>query len=100
MDTKAVYGSLQVVREKRSQQPSEFDLIVRNPTKEQFDNDTELLYGSSAGFYRACSLPKGVPISQRTKYLRDLFRIPRGQPVSRFQQAYVPNKYLGMRKKK
>ncbi|CAF4870613.1 unnamed protein product, partial [Rotaria magnacalcarata] len=65
-----------------------------------FEDDTELLYAGSSGFRRACSVPKGVPISERQRYLRDLFRIPRGQPASLFPQAYIPNKYLGLRRKK
>ncbi|CAF3473050.1 unnamed protein product, partial [Rotaria sp. Silwood2] len=42
----------------------------------------------------ACSIEKGIPITVREKYLRHLFRIPRGQRVSLYPQAYIPNKYL------
>ncbi|CAF2081275.1 unnamed protein product [Rotaria magnacalcarata] len=100
MDTKLVYGPQRMIREKRCTQPSELDLFTEKPSKRIFEDDTELLYAGSSGFRRACSVPKGVPISERQRYLRDLFRIPRGQPASLFPQAYIPNKYLGLRRKK
>jgi hypothetical protein len=99
LDTKSVYGSLRMIRNERCKAPSEFDLINQSSAKQQHDNDTELLYSNSKGFHRACSLPKGIPISERSKYLRQLFRIPRGEPISQYPQAYVPNKYLGVRSK-
>ncbi len=100
MDTKAVYGPQRVVREKKCLKPSEFDLFYVNPNKQIFEKDTELLYADSNGFRRVCSVAKGIPISERQKYLRHLFRIPRGQRASLYPQAYVPNKFLGLRKKK
>jgi len=100
MNTKSVYGPQRVVREKRSTKPSEFDLFNENPNKKLFEKDTELLYGNSNGFRRACSIAKGISISERQRYLRHLFRIPRGQPASLYPQAFVPNKYLGLRRKK
>ncbi len=100
LDTKSVFGLQRTIRTKRSTEPSEFDLFTVNPKKTLFERDTELLYGNSNGFHRACSIPKGVSISERQRYLRHLFRIPRGQPASLYPQAYVPNKYLGLRRRK
>jgi hypothetical protein len=100
MDTKSVYGPQRLVRERRSTKPSELDLFQENPIKTLFEKDTELLYGDSNGFRRAGSIAKGIPITERQKYLRHLFRIPRGQRVSLYPQAYVSDKYLGLRKKK
>jgi hypothetical protein len=100
MDTKSVFGPQRVVRGKRSTKFSEFDLFYEDPNKKLFEKDTELLYGTSNGLHRACSVPKGISISERQRYLRYLFRIPRGQPASLYPQAYVPNKYLGLRKRK
>lgn len=99
LDTKLVYGPQRAVRSKRATTPSEFDLSPVGTRKSLFEQDTELLYGSSEGFHRAGSLPKGIPISEHSRYLRQLYRIPRGQPASRYPQAYIPNKYLGIRKK-
>ncbi|CAF0931492.1 unnamed protein product [Rotaria sordida] len=100
MDTKSVYGPQKLVREKRSTKPSDFDLFNESLKKKIFENDTELLYAGSNGFRRACSIAKGIPISERQKYLRHLFRIPRGQRLSLYPQAYISNKYLGLRRKK
>jgi hypothetical protein len=100
LDTKSVFGSQKTIRTKRSTKPSELDLFNASPKKTIFERDTELLYGNSEGFHRACSVPKGVPISERQRYIRHLFRIPRGQPASLYPQAYIPNKYLGIRRKK
>jgi hypothetical protein len=100
LDTKSVFGLQRTIRTKRSTEPSELDLFITNPKKTLFEKDTELLYGSSESFHRACSIPKGVSISERQRYLRHLFRIPRGQPASLYPQAYVPNKYLGLRRRK
>src|SRR5690349_6440283 len=89
LDTKSVYGPQRTIREKRSTKFSDFDLYNpnSNPNKTLFEKDTELLYGSSNGLYRACSIPKGISISERQRYLRHLFRIPRGQPASLYPQA-------------
>ena len=99
LDTKSVFGPQRTLRTKRATTPSEFDLAPIYPRKTLFEKETELLYGSFEGFYRAGSLPKGIPISEHSRYLRQLFRIPRGQPISQFPQAYIPNKYLGVRRK-
>lgn len=99
METKSVYGPQRVIKSERCRKASELDLIVRNSAKETFERESELLYGGEKGFHRACSLPKGIAISQRSKYLRNLFRIPRGFPASIFPQAYISNKNLGTRKK-
>jgi hypothetical protein len=100
IDTKSVYGPQHVIREKRSTKPSEFDLFHTNPNKKLFENDTELLYGTSTGLRRVCSIPKGISITERQRYLRHLFRIPRGQRASLYPQAYVPTKYFGLRRNK
>ena len=100
LDTRALYGLQRPVRGERCREPSEFDLIDEKSIKNQFDRDTALLYGQDANFHRVCSVPKGVPISQKSKYLRHLFRVPRGVPISTFPQAYVPTKDLGVRVKK
>jgi hypothetical protein len=100
MDTKAIFGPQRIIREKRSTKSSEFDLFNVNPNKQLFEKDTELLYGTSNGLRRACSIAKGISIAERQRYLRYLFRIPRGQRVSLYPQAYVPNKYLGLRRRK
>jgi hypothetical protein len=100
MDTKSLYGPQYTVVEKRSSTPSELNLRLENPKKKVFEDETALLYGPSTEFHRVCSVPKGVSIAERKKYLRDLFRIPRGHRVSLYPQAYVSNKYLGLRKKK
>jgi hypothetical protein len=100
MDTKSIYGPQRLIREKRSTEPSELDLFHANPIKQVFENDTELLYANTNGFRRACSIPKGISIAERQRYLRHLFRIPRGQRASLYPQAYVPDKYLGLRRKK
>jgi len=100
MDTKSIYGSQRIIREKRSTKPSEFDLINENPNKKLFEKDTELLYGTPNGFRRVCSITKGIPITELQRHLRHLFRIPRGQRASLYPQAYVPDKYLGLRKRR
>lgn len=100
MDTKLVYGPQKPIREKRTTKPSELDLVVESSKKRLFETDTELLYADSNGFRRACSIPKGTSIAERQKYLRHLFRIPRGQRASLYPQAYIPNKYLGSRRKR
>lgn len=100
MDTKSVFGSQRLIREKRSTKSSELDLFHSNPIKIVFENDTELLYGNSNGLHRARSIPKGRSITERQRYLKYLFRIPRGHRVSLYPQAYISNKYLGIRKKK
>lgn len=100
LDTRALYGPQRAVRGERCQVPSEFDLVNEKSIKNQFDRDTALLYGQGKDFHRVCSVPKGVPISQKSKYLRQLFRVPRGVPISAFPQAYVPTKDLGVRVKK
>jgi hypothetical protein len=100
MDTKAVYGSQRTIKEDRCTKPSELDLFNENSKKRQFEIDTELVYAGPNGLRQACSIAKGIPITQRQRYLRHLFRIPRGQPASLYPQAYVPNKYLGLRRKK
>lgn len=99
-DTKAVFGAQRMVRTARCRGSSELDLICQNSSKAQFEKETDLLYGGSTGFRRACSVAKGAPISERSRYVRDLFRIPRGQRISLFPQAYVPTKQLGLRIKK
>ncbi|CAF3031347.1 unnamed protein product [Rotaria sp. Silwood2] len=100
MDTKCVYGPQKIIREKRYTNSSEYDLFYENTHKKIFEQDTELLYAGPNGFRRACSIEKGIPITVREKYLRHLFRIPRGQRVSLYPQAYIPNKYLGLKRKK
>ncbi|CAF1037905.1 unnamed protein product [Rotaria sp. Silwood1] len=100
MDTKCVYGTQKMIKEKRCTNPSEFDLFHENRNKKLFENDTELLYAGSHGFRRACSVEKGISITERQKYLRHLFRIPRGQHISLYPQAYKSNKNLGLRNKK
>lgn len=100
MDTKSVFGPQHVVRGKRSTKPSEFDLFNSSVTKKIFEDDTELLYGNINGLRRACSISKGISIRERQRYLKQLFRIPRGQSASLYPQAYVSNKNLGLRKKK
>jgi len=100
MDTKSIYGPQRIIREKRSTKFSEFDLFNQNPHKTLFEKDTELLYGGSNGLHRACSIPKGISIAERQRYLRNLFRIPRGQRASLYPQAYIPTKYFGLRRKK
>lgn len=100
LDTRALYGPQRAIRSERCQEPSELDLINVNSTKNQYDRDTALLYGENETLHRACSVPKGIPISQKSKYLRQLFRIPRGVRISAFPQAYVPTTDLGVRKKK
>ncbi|UJR22173.1 hypothetical protein I4U23_025237 [Adineta vaga] len=100
MDTYSVYGSQKVVQKAKPSKTSELSLFHVSLRKKVFENDTELLYGSSNGFHRACSIPKGTPISERKKHLRELFQIPRGHRISSYPQAYIPDKYLGLRRKK
>ena len=100
LDTKSVFGPQRTIQTKRATTPSEFDLSPIYPRRTLFEKETELLYGTSEGFYRAGSLPKGIPISEQSRYLRRLFRIPRGQPASQFPQAYISNKSLGIQRKK
>lgn len=100
LDTKSIYGPQKVIQEKRCTKPSELDLFIENPRKKVFEEETELLYAGSNGLRRACSLPKGVSIAGRQKYIRDLFRIPRGHRISLFPQAYIANKNLGLRRRK
>lgn len=100
LDTKSVFGIQRTVQAPRSRTPNEFDLSPIHPRRTLFEKETELLYGTSEGFHRAGSLPKGIPISEHSRYLRRLYRIPRGQPASQFPQAYIPNKYLGVNRKK
>lgn len=100
LDTKSVFGPQRTIQTKRSTTPSEFDLSPVYPHRTLFEKETELLYGTSEGFHRAGSLPKGIPISEQSRYLRRLYRIPRGQPASRFPQAYISNKSLGIHPKK
>ena len=100
MDTRSLYGPQEPVDVKRPSKPSELDLRAENPKKKVYENETALLYDPSREFHRVCSVPKGVSIAERKKYLRDLFRIPRGHRASLYPQSYVPNKYLGLRKKK
>ncbi|CAF1501191.1 unnamed protein product [Adineta steineri] len=97
-DTTSVFGPQQAIHEKKSSESNRLNLSHVNPKKEAFENDTELLYASTNGLHRVCSVEKGISIRERQKYLRHLFRIPRGQRLSLFPQAYIPNKYLGLRK--
>ncbi|CAF0946275.1 unnamed protein product [Adineta ricciae] len=99
MDTYAVYGTQHNVPKAKASKPSELNLFQGSTPKNIFDSDTEALYGGPSGFYRARSVPKGVSISERKKHLRELFRIPRGHRISSYSQAYIPNIYLGLRKK-
>ena len=100
LDTKAVFGAQRMVRAARCRASSELDLICQSTGKAQFERETDLLYGGSTGLRRACTVAKGIPISERSRYLRDLFRIPRGQRISLYPQAYVSTKNLGLRIKK
>ena len=97
LDTKALYGPQKTITSERCRKPSDFDLINDSAPKRQFESDTEALYAGSTGLHRARSLPKGVSIAEQSRYLRQLFRIPRGQKISLFPQAYVPNRNLGLR---
>ena len=97
LDTKALYGPQTTITSERCRKPSQFDLINDSAPKRQFELDTEALYAGPKGLHRARSLPKGVPITEQSRYLRHLFRIPRGQKISLFPQAYVANKNLGQR---
>jgi len=95
MDTKSVFGPQAHVPKERSKQANDF---LPPTEKNLFDRETELLYGEQP-MHRACHVPKGVPISEQQQYIRHLFRIPRGQLISHYPQAYVANKDLGKRNK-
>lgn len=99
MDTHAVYGSQHNVPKTKASKPSELNLFQASTPKNVFESDTEALYGEPEGFYRARSVPKGVPISERKKHLRELFRVPRGHRISSYPQAYISDAYLGLSKK-
>lgn len=97
MDTASVFGSQKPVPKQRAESPNDF---MTDVPKNLFEEETESLYGESQTLHRACSVPKGVSIAEQSRRVRQLFRIPRGQPASAYPQAYVPNKALGLNKKK